>query len=131
MRPSSGYLSKIEPAADIVVWWPFGQNDSGTPEQGVAFSDNIYYHVKRTFERVKELEYQAKQIAKTQTLTFGRELLRQDRTDGDAELAFQKSEAAYRLKQEIPIIRKNIENTTKEDIEKLYDKATAPPKLYV
>lgn len=124
-RAQYGYLSKIEPAADVVVWWPFHQNDDGTPGDTVPFSDNIYYLVKRTFERTRELEYQARMIRKTQGLTFATELLRQEKEATQKHLDFEKSEAAYRLKQEVPIIRKAVENTTIEDIEKLHDKANA------
>lgn len=131
-RAQHGYLSKIEPASDIVVWWPFYQNDDGTPGPCTTFSDNIYYLVKRTFERTKELEYEAKRIEKTLGLTFSRELLRQEKEEKDKQLAFEKSEAAYRLKQELPIIRKNIEETTMEDIEKLNDsRVYAKPKPFV
>lgn len=130
-RPTYGYLSKIEPASDIVVWWPFHQEYDSTPGQGVAFNDSIYYLVKRTFERTRELEYQAKQIAKTQALTFSRELLRQEQADSDKNLAFEKAEAAYRLKQEMPLIRKSFAETTSEDIEKFHDNNTFKPKPFV
>lgn len=131
MRATRGYLSKIEPASDIVVWWPFHHNEDGTPGPNTTFSDNIYYLVKRTFERTKQLEYEAQMIHKTQALTFSRELFRQEQAEKDKALAFEKSEAAYRLKQEIPVIRKSMEETTTEDIEKLHDKANAKPKPFV
>lgn len=131
LRAQHGYLSKIEPASDIVVWWPFYHNPDGTPGPCTTFSDNIYYLVKRTFERTKELESMARKIEKTQGLTFARELVKQEQEEKDKLLRFEKEEAAYRLKQEIPIIRKNVENTTMEDIEKVNDKANAKPKPFV
>lgn len=131
MRPDSGYLSKIEPAKDVVVWWPFEQSMDGTPGDTVPFDDRIYYLVKRTFERTRELEYKAKQIAKTQALTFSREFMKQEQTEADKAFDFEKKEAGYRLKQEIPTIRKAVENTTQEDVEKLYDKANRAPKPFI
>lgn len=133
-RANRGYLSKIEPACDVVVWWPFDQRLDGTPGDTIPFNDNIYYLCKRTFERCKELEYQAEQIAKTaetQALTFARQTWREEQAANDKAFAFEKSEAAYRLKQEIPVIRKAVDNTTQEDIEKLYDKANQKPKPFV
>lgn len=131
LRAQYGYLSKIEPASDIVVWWPFHQNVDGTPGDCTTFSDNIYYLVKRTFERTRELEEKARKIEKTRALTFARELLAEEKEENDRAINFEKSEAAYRLKQEVPIIRKAIDETTQEDIEKLYDKANAKPNPFV
>lgn len=130
-RARSGYLSKIEPASDVVVWWPFYQNEDNTPGDTVPFSDNIYYLVKRTFERTRELEDQARRIHATQALTFSRELLRQEQDAKDKALAFEKSEAAYRLKQEVPVLRKLMTDTTSEDVEKYHDSLQVKPKPFV
>ena len=130
-RPTYGYLSKIEPAKDIVVWWPFDHSLDGTPGNTIPFSDNIYYLVKLTFERTRELEYNAKQIQKTMALTFSKQFEREEQAKKDKVFAYEKSEAAYRLKQEIPIIRKAMDSTTQEDVEKLYDSKNKPPKPFV
>lgn len=131
MRPTYGYLSKIEPACSAVVWFQDDNKPDGTPAPTMPFSDNIYYHVKRLFEHTRELEYNARQRQKTQGLTFAKEFDRRVKEKNEAEFAFEKSEAAYRLKQEIPRIRKAIDETTQEDVEKLYDKQTQSPKPFV
>lgn len=130
-RPTYGYLSKLEPAKDIVVWWPFENNLDGTPGHVIPFSDNIYYLVKRTFERTKELEYNAEQIRKTMALTFASQLNLEDKQERDKIFNHEKAEAAYRLKQEIPRIRKAMDETTQEDVEKFNDSLSRKANPFV
>jgi hypothetical protein len=87
--------------------------------------------VKRTFELTKELEYNARQIEKTQALTYAYEFNRREKEKDKKALDFEKSEAAYRLKQEVPLLKKLRDDTTLEDVEKFYDKKNAAPKPFV
>ena len=130
-RPTYGYLSKIEPACQEVVWWPYDNKPDGTPGDTIPFNDNIYYLVKRTFEKTKELEYNAKQIQKTQALTYALEFNRREKDKDQKALNFEKAEAGYRLKQEIPLLKKLQDETTLEDVEKMHDIKNAKPKPFV
>lgn len=97
----------------------------------IPFSDNIYYLVKRTFERTKELEYNAEQIRKTMALTFASQLNLEDKQERDKIFNHEKAEAAYRLKQEIPRIRKAMDETTQEDVEKFNDSLSRKANPFV